>query len=122
MEISLDAEWTDDCCGKKDYDGDIVSISTRYWPPGGGYFVVNNAPEKVTIGEAKDGSLPNARSSLIIRVKDNDYIVLEETNIEGQSLEEVKQKVEEWAQGQYKNIISILRNHFVFKDFNGKEI
>ena len=31
------AMWTDDCQGKKDYDGNMVSISTRYWPgPSGG--------------------------------------------------------------------------------------
>lgn len=28
----LGINWTDDCSGKKDYDGDLVSISTRYWP------------------------------------------------------------------------------------------
>lgn len=35
--MKIDAKWTPDCQGKKDYDGQILSISTRYWPSGGGF-------------------------------------------------------------------------------------
>jgi hypothetical protein len=31
-------KWRNDCQGKKDYDGRIVHVSSRYWPRGGGYF------------------------------------------------------------------------------------
>ena len=30
--LLLAAEWTDDCQGKKDYDGDVLAITTRCWP------------------------------------------------------------------------------------------
>lgn len=26
-------KWTNDCQGKMDYDGEVVSINTRLWPP-----------------------------------------------------------------------------------------
>lgn len=33
----INARWTDDCQGKKDFDGTIIDISSRYWPRGGGF-------------------------------------------------------------------------------------
>ena len=37
--MNVPAKWTDDCQGKKDYDGKILCLSTRYWPRGGGVTV-----------------------------------------------------------------------------------
>ena len=31
-QFKLVARWTDDCQGKKDFDGRLLSYSTRYWP------------------------------------------------------------------------------------------
>lgn len=32
MDITRNAVWTKDCCGKEDLDFNIISASTRYWP------------------------------------------------------------------------------------------
>ena len=32
MTKKINAEWVDDCQGKKDFDATILRISTRYWP------------------------------------------------------------------------------------------
>lgn len=32
IKPTLVAEWTDDCSGKKNFDGRIVVLSSRYWP------------------------------------------------------------------------------------------
>lgn len=32
MDITRNAVWTDDCCGKMDLDFPVVSCDTRYWP------------------------------------------------------------------------------------------
>ena len=47
--LLLSAKWTNDCQGKKDYDGPILEVSTRYWPRGGGFFVVRYTPSGVTV-------------------------------------------------------------------------
>jgi hypothetical protein len=62
--LKVPAKWTDDCQGKKDYDGDIVSISTRYWPEGGGFSVLH--PDR-TWTNGLPGIKPSAKSELILR-------------------------------------------------------
>ena len=37
-KLKVSARWTNDCSGKKDFDGRIVDLSTRYWPRGGGFY------------------------------------------------------------------------------------
>jgi len=34
-------KWTNDCQGKKDFDGPIVTLSSRYWPSGGGFSMLD---------------------------------------------------------------------------------
>ena len=31
-DITCNAQWTSDCCGKQDLDFDIITADTRYWP------------------------------------------------------------------------------------------
>jgi hypothetical protein len=100
-QIKLDAEWTNDCQGKKDYNGHILSISTRYWPAGGGLTLIHNEGGKITIQEGIEGVRPLARSALVIHDKNSeDYIVLATMEFEGDSSEDVARKVEQWAQEQ----------------------
>ncbi len=47
--MRLAAKWTNDCQGKKDYDGSIVRITTRYWPRGGGFTILRGG-----VAEEKD--------------------------------------------------------------------
>jgi hypothetical protein len=96
----LSAKWTDDCQGKKDYDGDIISISTRYWP----------AKDYRLIG----GNLvkPSANCSLILRHGEDDYFELISKDFEADTFEEIKVLVEKWAQEQMDRIVDLLRTIF----------
>jgi hypothetical protein len=91
------AEWTDDCGGKKDYDGHLISISTRYWPP------------------AKDpNGMASARSSILLRHGrpdeggETEYIVLKEQEFQEHTEESVKAAVEIWVRAQMQQIIYTL--------------
>lgn len=32
IDVTRNAVWTDDCCGKRDLDFDLITAYTRYWP------------------------------------------------------------------------------------------
>lgn len=106
--MRLEAQWTDDCQGKKDYDGDVLSVSTRYWPAGGGYHVL----DAQGFHESADGSKPSARSSLIIRQADDESIELAARDFEGETFADVAAQVERWAQEQYEKAVAALRSAF----------
>lgn len=36
-------EWKPDCQGKWNYDCDLVSLSCRYWPRGGGFHTLDTS-------------------------------------------------------------------------------
>lgn len=112
--MKLQAEWTDDCQGKKDYDGDILSISTRYWPRGGGFWLVEIRPDGSWGDETRPHILPSAKSSLLLRHDDHDYTTLVEQEFEAETQEEVQRQVEEWAQAQMDRVVAILRQHYTF--------
>jgi hypothetical protein len=113
----LDAQWADDCCGKKDYDGDIISISTRYWPRGGGHGFMfdTNHPER-GCQDIKNDEPPSACSSLILLIKGYpDFITLAEKRFVADTPEEVQAQVERWAQKQMNRLIWILRLFYRFR-------
>jgi hypothetical protein len=90
-ELRLAAQWTDDCFGKKDYDGDILSVSTRYWPD------------------------CTAHSSLILWTKYEDCrddVRLIDKDFEAASFEELAPQVEAWAQEQMDKAFEALRADF----------
>lgn len=93
--MKLGIKWTDDCQGKKDYDGDIVCISTRYWPPSREYGHKHTATCCVMIG---DGYPNFNHHSMIIADKE----------FEGDSFEEIREQVEVWAQKQASHVYRIL--------------
>lgn len=112
--LKLDAKWKDDCQGKKDYDGEILSVSTRYWPRGGGFFV--GAPGKGIEGnEARPEIKPSAKSSIMLRHSDEDSITLVEAEFEGETQEEVQRQVEIWAQARFDEVVDLLARHFDVK-------
>lgn len=93
----ISAKWTPDCQGKQDYDGHIISISTRYWP-----------------GNYQSNGKISATSSIILRYNEDDYEYLAEKDFEGDSEAEVKSSVEEWAQEQMSKIVETMRHGFNF--------
>lgn len=122
MSIRLDAEWTDDCGGKKDYDGDILSISTRYWPRGGGFIAIKHTPGGVVMegNEARQEIRPSAKSSLVIWRKGGSHITLAEREFEADSLDGFKEELEKWAQEQMDKVVNLLRGGFAFEDGSEK--
>ena len=118
------AEWTDDCQGKKDYDGPLLSISTRYWPStaeqaelaktGLGFNFLN-----LTSGIGHFESLPydkngfaSARAALVLNTgepESGDYWTLVEAEFSAATGEEVRRQVEEWVKDQCNRIVTHLR-------------
>lgn len=116
-KIALNATWTSDCCGKQDYDAPILSISTRYWPRGGGMMVVHNLPDqpiKIEMDSERQEIKPSANSSLMINYAEDTGLdfVLAEKDFEGETEEEVKAQVEVWAQQQMDKAVAVLVKAF----------
>lgn len=112
--MTINAEWSDDCCGKKDYDAPVLSISTRYWPAGGSALVFDTATPEQGLRKYNDGSGPSAKSHLIINFAEDGGLdgVLSEKEFKGQSIEEVCAQVEEWAQEQMNKAVAALKAAF----------
>lgn len=113
--LKLAAKWTDDCQGKKDYDGAIIGISTRYWPRGGGFHILQNNYNGTPIFElSTDPAIkPSAHSSLVIWHGEphGDYTDLANFSIDGNSFEEIALKIEAWAQAQMDFVVKAVNSH-----------
>lgn len=116
--MKLVAEWTDDCQGKKDYDGDILSISTRYWPRGGGFHVFDRLRPELGMqdNETRPEIKPSATSSLVIGFRDEDgcedTFELASAEFEADTFEEIAPQVRDWAQTQMDRAVTVLRAEF----------
>jgi hypothetical protein len=111
--MKLDAEWTDDCQGKKDYDAEILGISTRYWPRGGGFSIFDRDKPEAGLqdNETRPGIKPSAKSELVIRHAGEGletWTVLAAAEFEAETEDEVKAAVEEWAQAQMDKAVAAL--------------
>lgn len=100
--MELQAEWTLDCHGKQDYDANLVRLSTRYWPRGGGY------AEMTTNGrwlenDARPGIPPSATATIYLQDEP-----LTSASFEGATEAEVKAKVEAWAREQFAKVVSAM--------------
>lgn len=112
--MKIHAVWTDDCGGKKDYDCDLISLSTRYWPQGGGFFVLDSTGFHGN--EARPEIKPSAKASLRLGdLCNGPYIDLISEEFEGDTEAEVKAKVEEWAQSEYEKLIALVSSHYGVK-------
>jgi len=111
--LKLNAKWEDDCCGKKDYDGDILRISSRYWPRGGSTLSFNTATPELGLHHVDDGNKPSATSNLLLYANGG-YLVLATKDFEAETFEEVAAQVEAWAQEQMDKAVAALRTAFNF--------
>lgn len=97
--MKLNIEWTDDCQGKKDYDGDVVAISTRYWP-----------------SRCQQNGRVSAKCSIIISDgyphHNGESEELAFKDFEGETFEQVSAQVKMWAQEQANRVYSALRTEF----------
>lgn len=116
LDMQLDADWEEDCCGKKDYDSPLISLSSRFWPKGGSFFEVNTATNEIKTGEDRPWIKPSAKSSLLLYYKDSkgisDYKILVSKEFEAETEEEVKQQVEAWAAEQYSKLVELALTHY----------
>lgn len=108
QELELGAEWTDDCGGKKDFDAPIISLSTRYWPRGGG-FVVFGGGGRVWDDAARPEIKPSARASIVIDIAGDDCVEVVSFEVSRETEGEVRAAVEEWARGMYVRVVELVR-------------
>lgn len=116
------ARWTDDCQGKKDFDGRLVNLSTRYWPYGGGFSVITrHGHGGVSIEDASTISKapPSAHASLHFQLPDaqriegwQNWLVIAEERFKGETQEEVQRQVETWAVAQYTRLRVAIEREF----------
>jgi hypothetical protein len=110
------AVWTDDCQGKKDFDGNAVAISTRYWP---GYSTVFDlARPELGLHQIPTGG-PSATAALVvlhqpvtIQGSYHERLILAEQDFEGPTEADVKRQVEEWVRAQFERMVAVLRREF----------
>lgn len=98
------AEWTLDCNGKQDYDANLVTLSSRYWPRGGGFFTFDTSTG--ILGEDRDRPENKPCASSTIYVLDEQYA---HADFEGETEEEVKAQVEAWAAAQVESVKAAMR-------------
>jgi hypothetical protein len=108
------AAWDDDCQGKKDYDGRLVSLSTRYWPRGGGWWMLE--PGKGLNENPTPDVKPSAHATIYLGSCANDFyddaVPLAEAKFEDDTQEAVQRAVEAWAKEQYTRIGAALAREF----------
>lgn len=94
-------KWTNDCQGKKDYDGTLIRVSTRYWPRGGGFSLLDSSTGKFQENNERPEIKPSAHSSIL---REDDSVLFEES-FEAETEEEVKSLVEKWVEYRYSQIL-----------------
>jgi hypothetical protein len=111
------AKWTNDCQGKKDYDGRLIDISTRYWPAGGGFHMWDGHEFKSS-AETRPHVRPSATASILLRHGEpdeygsGDYLTLAERDFEGETEADVKAQVEAWVAEQFRAIAALVARHY----------
>lgn len=105
--MSIAAHWTPDCQGKQDFDGPIITVSTRYWPRGGGFSTFNPA-EGWKHNEDRPEIKPSAKCEIILHDVEEDHNqTLAECDFEAETEDEVKQQVEVWANEQRDKLVAV---------------
>lgn len=85
IDITRNAVWTPDCCGKEDLDFNIISADTRYWPD-------NSAKCTIFFVEG------NFYSNLEYKWNEpyNGVVLVESDYIRGSDKDDCQKKVREW--------------------------
>lgn len=99
--MELQAEWTHDCQGKQDFDADLVRLSSRFYPRGGGFSELSGGK---WIENADRPSIPpRARATIYLQDRE-----LASASFEGADEAEVEAKVEAWAREQFNAIVGAM--------------
>ena len=108
-------EWKLDCMGKQDYDFDLVALSCRYYPSGGGFIAIRN--DALEDNEARQKIRPSAIASICIGdLSNGPYETVSNVEFSGDTEEEVKAKVEAWAKEMIARVDSAIRKEFFGED------
>ena len=106
-------KWTNDCQGKKDYDGRLISVSTRYWPRGGGFHILDAGSSELRLSD--DASIkPSAHAAIHLNFGEpdqygyGDYRELADATFKAETEAEVKALVEQWVQEKFEKVIRLL--------------
>jgi hypothetical protein len=107
-------KWTPDCSGKWDYDYDLVRLSSRYWPQGGGFFIWDSSKGTFEGNEIRPEIKPSAMSSIVISNPHDDGFddIAISCNFIGDTEQEVKTQVEIWAKGMMERVYSAIKKEF----------
>lgn len=97
--MELQAQWEPDCQGKQDFDADLVHLSSRFYPQGGGF-------SELSAGRWLENSdrpriLPSAVATIYLQDR-----ALASAHFEGYTEAEVKAKLEAWAREQFIKVES----------------
>lgn len=120
-DLSPMVGWSDDCQGKKDYDGKLLVVSTRYWPAGGGFHIYDTGHPEKGLHPSNNGQPPSAHSSIILRCRETDHpayddcydgIILADKDFEALTQAEVQAQVEKWVAEQFNKAARLLLEAF----------
>lgn len=114
----IPATWTNDCNGKKDFDGALVTLSTRYWPRGGGFLSYDTNTGIWKDNEDRPEIRPSAHATIYLGSATefcDSAIKLADQSFKGDTEEQVKAAVEQWATEQYARIGNSLLAAFLDK-------
>ena len=98
VDTSPCARWTSDCNGKQDYDGRMLSISTRYWPAWKSSDRRPSAHAAIHVNHGR----PDPDDDW------GDYTVLFDQEFSAATESEVKVLVEAWVAEQFAYILGRL--------------
>ena len=99
--MELQAKWEPDCQGKQDFDADIVRLSSRFYPQGGGFSELNGG--RWLENADRPGIPPSAVSTIYLQDRE-----LTSASFEGETEAEVKANVEAWARDEFAKIVKAL--------------
>jgi hypothetical protein len=105
------AKWKNDCQGKKDYDGRLLSISARYWPAGGGFHVFDGSDFRLS---THPDIKPSAAASIVLNYGEpdengyGDSLTITRQYFEADTEAEVKSQVEAWGRARFDEIGGML--------------
>lgn len=107
-------EWKPDCQGKWDYDCNLVFLSCRYWPQGGGFHVLDTSKGTWEGNEERPEICPSGSASILIGDPVNGpYETVARADFDGNSEAEVKSKVEAWAKEMIARVDAAIRREFL---------
>jgi len=111
IKVEYTPKWKPDCSGKEDYDFDLVSLSCRYYPSCAHWMGIIKGTEFLEV--PKVVLKPSAKVSILTGDTVNGpYLTLARADIEGDTEQEVKSKVEAWAKEMMTRVELAVRREF----------